>query len=86
VSRRALTASVLAAGIVVGGATPALAGPADGRTKALEQEIAEYEEDQQVPDYQRTPDCCIVTDQPWGYADLILGVTMTVGAVVFFWS
>ena len=80
-TRRAVTAAVLAGSIVLGGATPALAGPADRATKELQREIAEYEEDQRIPDYQRIPDCCEVV-QPWGYADGILAVTFIVGLVV----
>lgn len=79
--RRALTASVLAGSIVLGGATPALAGPADRATKELQREIAEEREDARVPAYQRIPDCCEVRPE-WGYADLILGITFAVGLVV----
>lgn len=82
-SRHALVATTLAAGLVLAPATAATASPgnADGRTKALLQENEEYQENQRVPAWQRIPDCCEVA-QPWGYADAILAITFTVGLVV----
>lgn len=79
--RRALTASVLAGAVLVGGATPALAGPADRATKELLEEIEQEKENERIPAWQLIPDCCEVTPT-WGYADAILAITFTVGLVV----
>ena len=62
-------------------AAPALAGPADGADKRLQQEIEQYEENQRTPAWQKIPDCCEV-ERPWGYADLILGITFVAGLIV----
>ncbi len=82
-SRRALVATTLAAGLVLAPATAATASPgnADGRTKALLQENEDYAEERRTPMWAKTPNCCTVGEQ-YGTADLILGITFTVGLVV----
>lgn len=75
------TAAVAAAIVLAPTAAQASPGNADGRTKALEQENAEYQENQRVPAWQTIPDCCERVDT-YTAGDLILGITFTIGLVV----
>lgn len=79
-TKRALTATTIAAALVLAPATAAQAGPADRSTKELEQEISQYNEERRTPLWQLMPD----RRPAYGIADVILGVTFIVGAIVLY--